>query len=76
MFGDDGMFSHLRWYEYKDLKAEWDQAISNGNQRFWPECKLGGMKDDKCTHITWAKCGCIYCYVWGVAEKNLDKSFF
>ena len=74
MFGEGGMFSHLKWYEYKDLKAEWDQAIVNGNQRLCPECGLGGMIDDKSTHIIWAGCYNRYWYVWGIAEKNLDKS--
>ena len=76
MFGEDGMLSHFEWYEYKDLKAEWDQAIINGIQRFCPECGLGGMIDDACTHITWAKCLWKYCYIWGIADKDLDKHNF
>ena len=75
MLGEDEMLSHFKWYEYKDLKDEWDQAIVNGNQRFCPKCGLGGIKDIVCTQIEWTKCGCLYCYVWGIAEKDLDKSF-
>lgn len=43
---------HFKCYEFKDIKEEWEKAIEDGNKRFCPGCKIGGMKNDDCTHMT------------------------
>lgn len=40
---DEEMLNHFKWYEYKDLKAEFEEGIENGNKRFCPGCKIGGI---------------------------------
>jgi hypothetical protein len=52
MKGEGGFASHFKCYEFKDLKEAWEAAIENGNKRCCPNCKIGGMKDDECTHMT------------------------
>mmetsp|Transcript_39686 Transcript_39686/g.45569 ORF Transcript_39686/g.45569 Transcript_39686/m.45569 type:complete len:203 (-) Transcript_39686:235-843(-) len=69
-----GMLSHLKCYEYKDLKKEWDEAIENGNKVFCPECGHGGINNSFCTHIACAKCNTQYCYICGLPESKLNKS--
>ena len=43
---------HFKCYEYKDLKAQFDQCIENGVKSICPNCGFGGIKDDGCTHMT------------------------
>ena len=51
-----------------------DEALSAGQK--CPRCKLGGVKDDACTHMTCANCQTVWCYVCGldVASDECDKA--
>ena len=58
------------------MRNEWSKILQKGAMRFCPNpsCKTGGIKDTDCTHMKWFTCGTNYCYVWGKAEANWDKS--
>lgn len=66
--------SHYSCYEYKDIKADWEKALEKGTKRYCPECKVGGIKDDACTHMTCDNCNTVWCYLCGKSEANCDKS--
>ena len=74
MQGENGKVDHFKCYEFKDIKAEWDAAIFGGNSRVWPNCKIGGQKDDECMHMTCGSCQTVWCYFWGGSERDVDKS--
>ena len=74
MKGEHGILSHEKCYLYKDIKNDWEEALANGNQRSCPECGVGGVKDDSCTHMTCDKCKTKWCYFCGKKESDLDKS--
>ena len=48
---------------YGYIKLAFEDAITEGNIRRCPECRSGGTKDDKCTHMTCRVCNKDYCYV-------------
>ncbi|CAI2375339.1 unnamed protein product [Moneuplotes crassus] len=74
MKSEEGMMSHYKCYEHKDIKEDWDKAIEEGTKRYCPECKVGGIKDDECTHMTCDNCNTVWCYLCGKKEADLDKS--
>ena len=41
---------------------------------YCPGCKLGGRKDNNCTHMSCTACHTVWCYICGLEEKKLDKS--
>ena len=67
---------HPTWVKYAEMRKEWDMILQKGAMRFCPNpsCKTGGVKDTDCTHMKWFTCGTNYCYFWGKAEANWDKS--
>ncbi|CAI2374520.1 unnamed protein product [Moneuplotes crassus] len=71
---EGGMLTHHKCYEYKDVKEDWDKAIESGTKRCCPECKVGGIKDDACTHMICDNCNTVWCYFCGKKESDLDKS--
>ena len=58
-----GMISHTKCYEYKQIKEDWDKAIDMGVKRCCPNCGIGGLKNDACTHMTCNNCLTQWCYV-------------
>ncbi|CAI2374492.1 unnamed protein product [Moneuplotes crassus] len=71
---EGGMLTHHKCYEYKDIKEDWDKAIESGTKRYCPKCKVGGVKDDACTHMVCDNCDTIWCYFCGKEEAKLNKS--
>jgi len=55
-------------------KEIWDKALQEGAVVTCPECGIGGMKNNGCTHMTCPKCLTVYCYVCGITEKKLNKA--
>jgi len=55
-------------------KAIWDKALQEGAVVACPECGVGGMKNNGCTHMTCPKCLTAYCYVCGLPHNKLDKA--
>mmetsp|Transcript_27182 Transcript_27182/g.24065 ORF Transcript_27182/g.24065 Transcript_27182/m.24065 type:complete len:132 (+) Transcript_27182:225-620(+) len=43
---------HKDCVRFRELKGIWEQALEKGRKRFCPECGIGGIKDDACTHMT------------------------
>ena len=74
MKGKGGMLSHEKCYLSKDIKNDWEEALAKGTKRSCPECGVGGVKDDSCTHMTCDNCNTVWCYLCGKKESDLDKS--
>ena len=70
LHGEKGMLSHNKCYEFKDMKQEWEEAIDKGTRRRCPQCDVGGVKDDACTHMTCDNCQTQWCYLCGLAVKD------
>ena len=73
---EDFMLRHFKWYEFRDLKAEFESAIEKGNKRFCPGWNIGGIKNDDWTHMTCDNCNTRYCYLCGKSEANWDTVKF
>ncbi|CAI2375473.1 unnamed protein product [Moneuplotes crassus] len=71
---ESGMFSHHKCFKHRKAKKAWDKALENGTKRSCPECKVGGVKDDACTHMTCDNCNTVWCYFCGKKDSDLDKS--
>ncbi|CAI2373116.1 unnamed protein product [Moneuplotes crassus] len=79
MFADDSSGdceseSHEKCYRLKKIKKDWDQTTYEGSQRFCPDCKYGGIKDNACTHMSCPQCKSEWCYVCGKSSNICDKS--
>ena len=72
MGGGHGQLFHLEWFEFKELRQELEDAITNGCQRQCPGCDVKGIIDSECTHMTWPKCETVYCYVWAKSADEVD----
>jgi hypothetical protein len=48
--------------------------IEEGSQRCCPDWGEGGIKDERCTHMTWSNCKTVWCYFCGKSEKEADKA--
>ena len=70
LHGENGMLSHNKCYEFKDIKHEWDEAIDKGTIRRCPQCDVGGVKDDACTHMTCDNCHTQWCYLCGLSAND------
>jgi hypothetical protein len=57
-------------YDYKKMI---EKTIKQALRRRCPNCKLGGRKDDACTHMTCPKCYTTWCYFCGLEESECDK---
>lgn len=68
------MKTHKNWFEYKDIKDEWETSLDKGIYRACPSCGVKGIKDDKCTHMNCNNCNSVWWYLWGKENKDLDKS--
>ena len=68
------MESHFLCYEYKEIKKEWEDAILSGSKTVCPKWKIGGVKDDACTHMTCNNWGTVYCYICGKSDDKVNKS--
>jgi hypothetical protein len=66
--------SHYKCFEYKPLKEKWEKVIEEGSKRCCPCCGVGGVKNDACTHMTWGNCKAVWCYFWGISDKEVDKA--
>ena len=58
-------------YKYKDIKEQWDKVLEEGQNMYCPSCKLGGRKDENCTHISCESCGEYWCYFCGHGVSDL-----
>jgi hypothetical protein len=68
--------SHL--CDFDDLEQLYQQvleALAKASSRSCPTCGTVGMNDLKCTHILCSSCLTRWCYVCGVAEKNIIGGF-
>ena len=68
------LWDHDEWKEYKEYFDKILDTIDRNNQRYCPNCGLGGRKNDAWTHITCYGCKKRYCYIWGESEAKWDKS--
>ncbi|CAI2365630.1 unnamed protein product [Moneuplotes crassus] len=73
MKAEGGMIAHQKCLEYKFMKEEWEKAMEMATKRHCPGCKIGGRKDEACTHMICDSCGTNWCYVCGKKEDDLDK---
>ena len=67
---------HPICFEFKDMRNEWNLIMQKGAMRFCPNpsCKTGGVKGTEWTHMKWFTWGTNYCYFWGKAEADCNKS--
>ena len=67
---------HPTWAKYAEMRNEWDMILERGAMRFCPNpsCKARWVKDTDCTHMKWFTWGTNYCYFWGKAEADWNKS--
>ena len=72
MEGEHGQLFHLEWFEFKELRQELEDAITNGCQSKCPGCDVKGIIDSECTHMTWYVCKTVYCYVWAKSADEVD----
>ena len=56
------------------MKDKWDKAINDGQTRKCPGWGERSQKNLGCTHMRWwnTKCNIEWCYVCGIASKDLD----
>ena len=47
---------HFKCWEFKEIKAKFEECLDNGGKQHCPKCNLGGQKDDACTHMTCSNC--------------------
>ncbi|CAF2501590.1 unnamed protein product [Rotaria sp. Silwood2] len=70
---DIGELTHrTRCVEYRYCKALIEEAIETGSLRQCPHCKLTGIKDSNCTHMTCGRCHGKWCYFCGTKEEECD----
>ena len=63
-------------FTIEGMRNEWNLIMQKGAMRFCPNpsCKSRWVKDSDCTHMKWFTCGTNYCYFWGKAEADCNKS--
>lgn len=64
---------HFECAELHPYKKIWETALEDGEKMFCPECKIGGRKNNACTHMTCPNCDCQWCYLCGLSFDDQDK---
>ena len=59
---------HFKCYDLKEMKENFDKALYAGSAMVCPNCKMGGQKDDACTHMFCDNCRTEWCYLCGLSR--------
>jgi hypothetical protein len=70
----DSAEEHFLCYDNSGFKMKWEEAMDKGQKQFCPNCKIGGQKDDACTHMVCEGCDTEWCYFCGLSLEDCDKA--
>jgi hypothetical protein len=74
--GSSAKGDHSICEEYGHIKLELNTAVKEGSYRRCPKCRNGGVKDDKCVHITCKSCGEEYCYICLKTKSEIAEPWY